>query len=49
MSAESIFRLPDAENADAAAEKLKETIKKDDIILFKASRALKLERISAKI
>jgi UDP-N-acetylmuramyl pentapeptide synthase len=37
------------ENADAAAEKLKETIKKDDVILFKASRALRLERVSAKI
>lgn len=49
MSAESIFRITDTENADAAAEKLKEQIKKDDIILFKASRALKLERISAKI
>jgi len=49
MCAENIFRMPDAENADAAAQKLKETIKKDDVILFKASRALKLERISAKI
>ena len=49
MSEENIFIITDTENADAAAEKLKETIKKDDIILFKASRALKLERISAKI
>jgi len=49
MRAESIFRIADAENADAAAEKLKETLKKGDIILFKASRALKLERVSAKI
>jgi UDP-N-acetylmuramoyl-tripeptide--D-alanyl-D-alanine ligase len=49
MSAEKIFRLPDAENADAAAEKLKENLKKGDIVLFKASRALGLERVSAKI
>jgi UDP-N-acetylmuramoyl-tripeptide--D-alanyl-D-alanine ligase len=49
MGKEKIFRIADAENAEAAAEKLKEIIKKDDIILFKASRALKLERISAKI
>ena len=49
MSEESIFSLTDTENAEAAAKKLKEIIKKDDIILFKASRALKLERISAKI
>ena len=49
MSEENIFCIENTENADAAAEKLKETIKKDDIILFKASRALKLERISAKI
>jgi UDP-N-acetylmuramoyl-tripeptide--D-alanyl-D-alanine ligase len=49
MSAEKIFRITDVENADAAAKKLKETIKKDDVILFKASRALRLERISAKI
>ena len=27
----------------------KEIIKKDDVILFKASRALKLERVSSKI
>jgi UDP-N-acetylmuramoyl-tripeptide--D-alanyl-D-alanine ligase len=49
MGKEKIFRIADAENAEAAAKKLKEIIKKDDIILFKASRALKLERISAKI
>ncbi len=49
MSAEKIFRITDTENDCAAAEKLKEIMKKDDIILFKASRALKLERISAKI
>ena len=49
MSAEKIFRITDIENEYAAAEKLKEILKKDDIILFKASRALKLERISAKI
>jgi UDP-N-acetylmuramoyl-tripeptide--D-alanyl-D-alanine ligase len=49
MAAENIFRITDVENADAAAEKLKETIKKDDVILFKASRALRLERVSAKI
>ncbi|MBQ9746714.1 MAG: UDP-N-acetylmuramoyl-tripeptide--D-alanyl-D-alanine ligase [Clostridia bacterium] len=49
MSEESIFTINDTENTDGAAEKLKEIIKKDDIILFKASRALKLERISAKI
>ena len=49
MAAENIFRITDTENADAAAEKLKQTIKKDDIILFKASRALRLERVSSKI
>ena len=49
MKEENVFRITDAENADAAAEKLKETIKKDDVILFKASRALRLERVSANI
>ena len=49
MSAEKICRITDAENACAAAEKLKETIENGDIILFKASRALKLERVSALI
>ncbi len=49
MKAENIFLITDVENADAAAEKLKESIKKDDVILFKASRALRLERVSAKI
>ncbi len=49
MAEESIFRITDVENAEAAAQKLKEIIKKDDVILFKASRALKLERVSSKI
>ncbi|MBQ8448510.1 MAG: UDP-N-acetylmuramoyl-tripeptide--D-alanyl-D-alanine ligase [Clostridia bacterium] len=49
MPRESIFRITDVENAEAAAEALKEKLEKDDIILFKASRALKLERVSAKI
>jgi UDP-N-acetylmuramoyl-tripeptide--D-alanyl-D-alanine ligase len=49
MAEESIVSFEDTENALYAAEKLKTLIKKDDVILFKASRALKLERVSREI
>ncbi|MBQ7291986.1 MAG: UDP-N-acetylmuramoyl-tripeptide--D-alanyl-D-alanine ligase [Clostridia bacterium] len=49
MREESIVFIEDTENAHAAAEKLKTLIKKDDVILFKASRALKLERVCREI
>ncbi len=45
----SIISFENADDAAAAAEKLKTILKKDDVILFKASRALKLERISREI
>ncbi|MBQ8402951.1 MAG: UDP-N-acetylmuramoyl-tripeptide--D-alanyl-D-alanine ligase [Clostridia bacterium] len=46
---ENIVSFENAEDASAAAGKLKTMLKKDDVILFKASRALKLERISREI
>ncbi len=46
---ENIFVIEDTDDALAAAEKVKKIIKKGDVILFKASRALKLERISREI
>ena len=49
MSADNILCITNTEDTDAAAQRLKENTIKDDIILFKASRALKLERISSKI
>ena len=49
MSADKILCITNTEDADTAAQSLKENTKEDDIILFKASRALKLERISSKI
>ncbi len=49
MREESIISFENAEDAAGAAQKLKTIIKKDDVILFKASRALKLERISREI
>lgn len=49
MSRENIISLEDTENVSYAAETLKSKIKKNDVILFKASRALKLERISSQI
>ncbi len=49
MSEESIISFENADDALSAAQKLKTIIKKDDVILFKASRALKLERISREI
>ncbi len=49
FASESIVRLPDEQDVHTAVEKLKLTLKKGDVILFKASRALKLERISREI
>ncbi len=49
MREESTISFENADDAAGAAQKLKTIIKKDDVILFKASRALKLERISREI
>ena len=46
---EKIVRIPSPDGTDIAVEKLKLALKKGDVILFKASRALKLERISREI
>ena len=49
MARENIISIEDTENICPAVEILKKNIKNDDVILFKASRALKLERISKEI
>lgn len=46
---EKIIRIPDPDGVNDAVEKIKLALKKGDVILFKASRALKLERISREI
>ena len=45
MPRENITVITDTENVDEAAGRLKEIIKKGDAVLFKASRALALERL----
>ncbi|MBO5023790.1 MAG: UDP-N-acetylmuramoyl-tripeptide--D-alanyl-D-alanine ligase [Clostridia bacterium] len=49
LARENIIRLPDPQDTQTAVEKLKLALKEGDVILFKASRALKLERISREI
>lgn len=46
---ENIYKITDTENTDGAIEVLSKVLKKGDTVLFKASRALMLERISSKI
>lgn len=45
---ENIFSIEDTDDEEKAFEMLKNVLKQGDVILFKASRALKLERISKK-
>lgn len=49
LTCESIISIEDTEDIHRAVEKLKNVMKKGDVILFKASRALRLERISREI
>ena len=49
LERENIICIEDTEDIHTAVEKLKNVIKKGDVILFKASRALRLERISREI
>lgn len=49
FSHENIFSIENTDDEENAAEALKNVFKPGDVVLFKASRALKLERISKKI
>lgn len=47
MDEANVFSFADAEDAEGFAQLLKDHIRQDDTLLFKASRGIKLERITA--
>ena len=49
MAPSAIYQTDDAENRSSLAEALRSTLQKDDTVLFKASRAMALEKIIALI
>ena len=45
MSEQNILVIPDSDNAESAAALLKTVLRENDVVLFKASRAVALERL----